>query len=188
MRIALILIAALCLAGSIYEAFGARNSYSSYSGDQLDELESAFRPAIERSDDDNFSLALLEDERRRRRLAPSLGIAAFLLVALSFAPARFLPSGAGAPLGAEDARLKAKLGDPNVLLEGGKHKAAALLGVQVGAPPEVIAAACEAQLKSNSESLKAPLPTDLKQMLTLRIDELERARDLLLGKKGDPPR
>src|SRR5207248_3242167 len=107
MRIALLLLAIGCLGGAIYEALVVKNSYSSYSGEQLDQLEAGFRPAIQRGDDDNFSMSLLEDERRRRLLAPSLGIASVVLVGLFFVVAKFAPP-PSPKLSEEDARLKAR--------------------------------------------------------------------------------
>ena len=82
----------------------------------------------------------------------------------------------------EDSRLVAAVGDPAVLREGARQKAAALLGVAPDAPPAVIEAALQAQLQQRDPSLLVGLAPDLKQLVMEQREELTRARDLLLKK------
>jgi hypothetical protein len=180
----LILIAAvlICAGAAAYLYTGARNSFSSYSGDQLDLLEHELG-TLEQGEGEAFSKSLLEAERRRRVLFPvSLGIGLLAALGAYVSPAvRIRVGGKGSS--AEEQRLMSALGDPGVALQGAKNKAATLLGVTPNAPASVIEAALEAQLKERDLSRLDGLAADLHKVVIEQREELIRARDLLL-KKG----
>jgi hypothetical protein len=182
--------------------FGAfeKNSFSGYSNEQLDMLEREIaveleqertspsrkpRPSEARPEQQAWvqdRQQLIQEERRRRLFfILSLGVAG-----LSAAGAFLVRGGSPAPRlrtsSEEESRLVAAVGDPSVLREGARQKAAALLGVAPDAPAAVIEAALQAQLQQRDPSKLEGLAPDLKQLVMTQREELTRARDLLLNK------
>jgi hypothetical protein len=200
MRWLLIMLAVGAAGTAGYLGTLAKNSFSAYSSEQLDMLEREMaqelgpgqappRPpqASGKLAEQKAALAgsqqLLQEERRRRLFfALALGVAGVAAVA------SFLVRGgsSSAPTlrgsGDEEARLLAAVGDPAVLREGARQKAASLLGVAPDAPPAVIEAALQAQLQQRDPSRMDGLAPDLKQLALQQREELVRARDLLLNK------
>ncbi|HSP18058.1 MAG TPA: hypothetical protein VLQ79_00985, partial [Myxococcaceae bacterium] len=130
----------------------------------------------EASLDAEVSLELLRTERHRRN-----ALRAALAVAVLAAIGAVLPRrGAGRARGDEDRRLARAMGDPAVLLEGERHKAAKLLGVSVEAPAAVVDAALSAQLATHDLGRLEGLAPDLRRMLLEQREALQRARDLLV--------
>jgi hypothetical protein len=205
MRWLLIMLAVGAAAMAGYLGTAAKNSYSGYSGPQLDQLENELRLALEpglgggprpvklrsRSPEEELQLLdnreLLQEERQRRRYFPiALGVAGLAAVAA------FFVRGGASPVSLrgstdEEARLLAAVGDPAVLREGARQKAAALLGVSPDAPPAVIEAALQAQLQQREPSQLHGLSQDLKQLVLQQREELVRARDLLLNQPPSSP-
>jgi hypothetical protein len=180
--------------------FGAfvKNSFSGYSNEQLDLLEremavelaqertgSARKPAEARAEQQLWvqdrQQLILEERRRRLFFILALGVAGVAGMGV------FLVRGGSATPHLrtsedEESRLVAAMGDPSVLREGARQKAAALLGVTPEAPPAVIEAALQAQLQQREPSMLVGLAPDLKQLVMDQREELTRARDLLLKK------
>lgn len=77
--------------------------------------------------------------------------------------------------------MRDAMGDPALVLEGERHKAARLLGVTPEAPPAVVEAALAAHLAAHDPSKLDGLAPDLRRMVLDRRGALQRARDLLLG-------
>lgn len=201
----LLLMVALGAAGTAgYLGTAAKNSYSGYSREQLELLEnelsqelSAERGAprstqgsakrAERLEQLALNQQLLQQERQRRSafslacgVAAAAALAAFLVRGGPSLPRRRGSRG-------EDARLLATLGDPTVLREGARQKAAALLGVSPEAPPAVIEAALQAQLQQRDISRLEGLAPDLQKLALQQREELIRARDLLLAPSATRP-
>lgn len=172
-------------------------SFAAYSNAQLDTLEAGYRAvsrappaqgtAASRLDaalDAELSLEKLLIERHRRLALRGLAVVALLAVAGVLLPRR---GGARRDRG-EDARLRKAMGDPAVLLEGERHKAARLLGVALEAPPAVVDAALDAQLAAHDLGRLDGIAPDLRRLLLDQRQALERARDLLVrgGGPGAP--
>ncbi len=200
MRWLLIMLAVGAAGTAGYLGTLAKNSFSAYSGEQLDMLERELAQELEpertpprppkassKHAEQKEALVgsqqLLQEERRRRLFFTlALGVAGVAAVA------SFLVRGGSSstPIlrgsGDEDARLLAAVGDPAVLREGARQKAASLLGVAPDAPPAVIEAALQVQLQQRDPSRLDGLAPDLKQLALQQREELVRARDLLLNK------
>ncbi len=176
---AFFILLAVCLVGAAaWFATLAKSSYSSYSADQLVVLEQGISALKTPTEEQAYSGVLLEEEKRRRILFPLLAGAAVLA-----AVGAWVARGRERFLGAspeEEARFAASMGNPALVLEGARNKAAALLGVAVGAPPAVIEAALRAQLESRDPARMAGLAADLKALALEQREDLVKARDLLL--------
>ncbi|HEX8702432.1 MAG TPA: hypothetical protein VF815_26600 [Myxococcaceae bacterium] len=206
MRWLLIMLAVGAAGTAGYFGFFVKNSFSSYSNEQLDLLEREIaveleqrraaparkpRPSEVRAEQEVWvedrQQLLLEERRRRLFFILALGVAGASLVGA------FLARGgtASAPRlrtsSDEESRLVAAVGDPSVLREGARQKAAALLGVAPDAPPAVIEAALQVQLQQRDPAMLKGLAPDLKQLVMQQREELTRARDLLLNKPGAAP-
>ena len=72
------------------------------------------------------------------------------------------------------------MGDPALVLEGERHRAARLLGVSLDAAPAVVEAALAAQLAAHDPGKLDGLAPDLRRLVLDRRGALQRARDLLL--------
>lgn len=168
-------------------------SFAAYSSAQLDTLEAGYRAvsrappaqgsAASRLDaalDAELSLERLLMERHRR-----LALRGLAMVALLAAAGVVLPRRGGARRArGEDARLRKAMGDPAVLLEGERHKAARLLGVTLEAPPAVIDAALAAQLAAHDLGRMDGLAPEVRRLLLDQRQALQRARDLLVKRVG----
>ena len=164
-------------------------SFSAYTEAQLDTLEANYRAVSQapptqgtlaaRQDaalDAQLSLESLQTERHRR-----LALRAFALVALLAVVGALLPRRGGSRRDrGEDARLRKTMGDPTVLLEGERHKAARLLGVTPEAPTAVIDAALAAQLAAHDPGRVDGLAPEVRRMILDQRQALQRARDLLV--------
>ena len=161
-----------------------RSSYSGFSKEKLLQLADGYRAQLRQPDpvgeESAVSLSLLQDELLRRRLAPALSIVAGLAL-LGTLFLTFRLRARPRKLTGEDARLQAAFGDPAVLEAGARQKAAALLGVTVDAPLEVVLAAYEAQRNLYARERLEGLPGDLHRMLQEKLVEFEKARDLLVA-------
>jgi hypothetical protein len=186
MRLLLILLALTFTGAATWLHQGAKSSYSAYSGAQLDALEREFEAlsaAGPLGDKDAFSLRLLRTERQRRVFLP-VSIAGALLSFVLLARALLRrPAATPAPTD-EEQRLAAAVGDPLVELEAAKVKAAKLLGVARDAPPAVVEAALEAQLRERDPSNLEGLAPALRTVAAEQREALVKARDLLLGRKA----
>lgn len=204
MRWLLIMVAVGAAGTAGYLSTFAKNSYSGYSNEQLDLLERELGHELEqqrgssrpskgaaRQAERQEQLAtnqqlLLEERQRRFRFYLALGLAGVTAVA-----ATLLRGGSSTPRlrGSkdEDVRLLAAIGDPAVLREGARQKAAALLGVSPEAPPAVIEAALQAQLQQRDLSRLDGLAPDLQKLALQQREELVRARDLLLNPDASKP-
>ncbi|WP_224369123.1 hypothetical protein [Hyalangium versicolor] len=203
----LLIMLALGAAGTAgYLGTVAKNSFSAYSNEQLDMLEREMSQQLEpnrpstrplkssgkqgqQKESLSGSQELLQQERQRR-----LYFFAALAVAAVAAVAAFFIRSGGSSIPTlrgssdEDARLVAAVGDPSVLREGARQKAASLLGVATDAPPAVIEAALQAQLQQRDPARLDGLAPDLKNLALQQREELVRARDLLLNQKPSGPR
>jgi hypothetical protein len=206
MRWLLIMLAVGAAGTAAYLGTLAKNSFSTYSSEQLEmlehELDQELKPEriparspkasgkqAEQKERLAGSQQLLQQERQRRMfflaalgVAGVAGVASFLVRGGSSSA----PSLRGSR--DEDARLVAAVGDPSVLREGARQKAASLLGVSHEAPPAVIEAALQAQLQQRDPSRMDGLAPDLKKLVLQQREELVRARDLLLNKDPSNPR
>ncbi|MDC0712385.1 hypothetical protein POL68_28235 [Stigmatella sp. ncwal1] len=200
MRWLFLMLALGCGAAAGYLGLFEKNSFSGYSGEQLDMLEQelaeelapAASPSRKRPlplrDDAHHRLQdaqqRLQAERQRRQFfALALGGMGLFTLAAFFArsgPSRFRPRASTA----EEARLLAAVGNPAVLQEGARQKAASLLGVSPDAPPAVIEAALQAQLQQRDPSRMTGLAQALQDQALQQREDLVRARDLLLNKPG----
>ena len=178
MRVVFILLALLLGAGAAWFGTKARGSYSSYSSEQLQVLEEGFTQLAHPTEDQQFSRELLETEKKRRIAFPLLIVGA-VLAAIGAYVVRGVRESFGASPG-EEARFAATMGDPAVVLEGARNKAAALLGVTVTAPPAVIEAALAAQLETRDPAKLMGIAPELKAMVLAQREVLIKARDLLL--------
>jgi hypothetical protein len=205
MRWLLIMLAVGAAGTAGYLGTLAKNSFSAYSSEQLDMLErelaqelepergasrtpKASAKQAEQKDQLAGSQQLLQEERQRRLFFTlALGVAGVAVLA------SFLVRGSSTPPSLrgssdEDARLLAVVGDPAVLREGARQKAAALLGVSPDAPPVVVEAALQAQLQQRDPSRLDGLAPDLKQLVLQQREQLVHARDLLLNKDSSDSR
>jgi hypothetical protein len=171
--------------------FGAlvKNSYSGYSNEQLDMLEREVAVELKQRRStaaEDRQLLIREERQRRLFFILALGVAGLSAVGVFFTR-----GGSSAPRlrasDEEESRLVAAMGDPSVLREGARQKAAALLGVAPDAPAAVIEAALQAQLQQRDPAMLTGLAPDLKQLVMTQREELTRARDLLLNKPGAAP-
>jgi hypothetical protein len=205
MRWLLIMLAVGAAGTAGYFGVFVKNSFTSYSNEQLDLLERELaveleqsragsarkpRPSEPRAEQQAWAedrrQLLLEERRRRLFFILALGVAG------ASAVGAFLARGGSSaphlrPSSDEESRLVAAVGDPAVLREGARQKAAALLGVAPDAPPAVIEAALQAQLQQRDPAMLVGLAPDLKQLVMEQREELTRARDLLLNKPGSGP-
>ncbi|HVG63929.1 MAG TPA: hypothetical protein VNA24_35525 [Hyalangium sp.] len=206
MRWLLIMLAVGAAGTAGYLGTLAKNSFSAYSSEQLDllerELDQTLKPERAPSRSPRASSAqaeqkewlagsqqLLQQERQRRLFF----LAALAVAGVAGVASFFVRGGSSSALrlrGAsdEDARLAAAVGDPAVLREGARRKAASLLGVSPEAPPAVIEAALQAQLQQRDPSRMDGLAPDLRSLVLQQREELVRARDLLLNKNPASPR
>jgi hypothetical protein len=200
MRWLLIMLAVGAAGAAGYLGTVAKNSFSAYSSEQLGMLErelehvpthssKASGPQTEQKERLAVTQQLLQQERQRRLFfLAALGVAGLAGVGSFFV--RGGSSSAPSLRGSsdEDARLVAAVGNPSVLREGARKKAASLLGVSPEAPPAVIEAALQAQLQQRDPSRMEGLAPDLKKLAVQQREELVRARDLLLNKDPASPR
>jgi hypothetical protein len=194
-RLVFAALAVLAAGGAFYlREQSSTTSFSAYSEKQLDTLEANYRqvskspPAQgsltarrEAALDAELSLERLLAERNRRLALKSLALVALLAVAGALLPRR----GGWRGDRAEDARLRKAMGDPAVLLEGERHKAARLLGVTLEAPPSVIDAALDARLAAHDLTRMDGIAPDLRRVVLDQRQALQRARDLLV-RAGEP--
>ncbi len=203
MRWLLIMLAVGAAGMASYLGTAARNSFSSYSSQQLDMLQQelaqqqassrAPKASGKRAEQKELladSQSLLLEQERQRRLFFYLALGAAALSGLASFLVRSTSPSAPSLRGSsdEDARLLAVVGDPEVLREGARQKAASLLGVTPEAPPAVIEAALQAQLQQRDPTRLEGLAPDLKSLVLKQREELVRARDLLLNKKPSDSR
>jgi hypothetical protein len=185
MRWTLLGISLFCALVAGYLGTAGRSSFSSYSSEQLDLLQHELDgPRAHPTEQEAFAKTLLEAERRRRITFPSTLALAVLgaLAAFVVPSARVgITSSSGTP---DERRLRAAIGDPALALEGARHKAATLLGVNVSAPSSVIEAALEAQLKDRDMGRLQGLAPDLQKLALEQREALVKARDLLLKKQA----
>jgi hypothetical protein len=180
MRELLLGLSFLCLCAGAYAQLGLRNSYSSYSTEQLEilthELDSVGSGSDDLAREARVSRTLVEDERLRRWSRTGLFLASplFALLALRVGRSR-RESGTG-----EDGRLLTYLGSDTEGMPGGRQHAAHLLGIAVGSAPQVVQAAFDAQLKSRKLDDLEGLAPDLRRLQEEKLAQLERARDILL--------
>lgn len=173
----------------------AASSFAAYTEAQLDTLEAGYR-AVTRAPPAAASLAARRDaslgaelslERLQTERHRRLALRGLAMVAILTAVGALLPRRGGARRDrGEDARLKKAMGDPAVLLEGERNKAARLLGVTLEAPPAVVDAALAAQLAAHDLSRMDGIAPEVKRMLIDQRQALQRARDLLV--RGSDPK
>ncbi len=178
MRFVFALLALGFVGGAIYFGALAKSSYSAYSEEQLTVLADGFARLEHPTEAQDFSRTLFEEEKRRRLFFPLMLVGA-VLSAIGVYLTRAVRESFSAP---EDARFAATVGNPSLVLEGAKNKAATLLGVTVTAPPAVIEAALTAQLASRDPSQMQGMAPDLQKLVNDQRDALIKARDLLLGR------
>jgi hypothetical protein len=184
-------LAVLAAGGAFFLREKSRStSFSAYSEVQLDTLEASYR-AVSKAPptqgtlaareeavlDAQLSLESLQTERHRRLELRALALVALLAVVGALLPRR---GGGSRRVRGEDARLRKAMGDPAVLLEGERHKAARLLGVTPEAPPAVIDAALAAQLAAHDPGRVDGLAPEVRRMILEQRQALQRARDLLV--------
>jgi len=183
-------LAVVTAGGALYlREQSGRTSFGAYSEAQLDTLESTYRAVSqapptqgtlatrqEAALDAQLSLESLQTERYRRRALRALLIVALLAVVGALLPRR---RGSQGDRG-EDERLRKAMGDPAVLLEGERHKAARLLGVTPEAPAAVIDAALAAQLAAHDPRRVDGFAPEVRRMMLDQREALKRARDLLV--------
>lgn len=189
-RLVFVALAVLAAGGAWWlKRQGTASSFGAYSDAQLETLEWGYRSAMhpppvpgttavsrrESAMDAEISLGLLDAERSRRR--------AFLCaaaVAVLAAIGALLPRRGSRRTRGEEGRLTRVMGDPAVLLEGERNKAAKLLGVTLEAPPAVVDAALAAQLASHDLGRLDGLAPDLRRIVLEQREALRKARDLLV--------
>lgn len=173
------------------------SSFAAYSDSQLDTLEAGYRRVMQtptaptsggaaRPDaalDAELSLQMLQNERHRRTTLRGLAIVALF----GTLGALLMGRRSGRADRGEDTRLREAMGDPAVLLEGERHKAARLLGVTPDAPPEVIDAALAARLAASDLDRLEGIAPEVRRLVLDRRQELQRARDLLLRNPASDP-
>jgi hypothetical protein len=183
-------LAVLAAGGAFFLREKSRStSFSAYTEAQLDTLEVNYRAVSqapptqgtvaarqEAALDAQLSLESLQTERHRRLALRALALVALLAVVGAVLPRR---GGSRRDRG-EDARLRKAMGDPAVLIEGERHKAARLLGVTPEAPPAVIDAALAAQLAAHDPGRVEGLAPEVRRMILDQREALQRARDLLV--------
>jgi len=196
-RVVFAALAVVAAGGAFYlREKSSASSFAPYSEAQLDTLEAGYRAVMRappaqgsvasRQDaalGAELSLERLQAERHRR-----LGLRSLTVVAILAAVGALLPRRGGARRDrGEDARLRKAMGDPAVLLEGERHKAARLLGVSLEAPPAVIEAALAAQLAAHDIGRLGGVAPEVRRMLLDQRQALQRARDLLVQGPGPGP-
>lgn len=197
-RIVFAALAVLAAGGAFWlREQSSTSSFAPYSDSQLDQLQAGYRgvmgapPAQGNSGvsgqdaalDAELSLQLLQKERQRRNALRGLAMVSLLAVVGALVPGH---RGARGDRG-EESRLRKAMGDPAVLLEGERHKAARLLGVTPEAPPAVIDAALVARLAAHDLGRLDGIAPELRRMVLDQRQELQRARDLLVrASAGDP--
>ena len=173
------------------------SSFSPYSDAQLATLAAAYRAVIdappapgataaeqrERAIDAEVSLGQLSSERHRRLAVRGLVAVALLAVLGAALSRRRAPRGDRG----EEARLRERVGDPALLLEGERQRAARLLGVTPDAPREVIDAVLAVRLAAHDPSRLEGIEPEVRRMVLEQRDALQRARDLLVGEPGRGP-
>ena len=180
-------LAVLAAGGAFWLREQSRTSpFAPYTDSQLDTLTAGYRavlraPQETRGDaalDAELSLETLQAEQHRR-----IGLRGLALLSLLAAAGSILFPGRGRAWRdrGEEARMRDAMGDPALVLEGERHKAARLLGVTPEAPPAVVEAALAAHLAAHDPSKLDGLAPDLRRMVLDRRGALQRARDLLLG-------
>jgi hypothetical protein len=189
-RLVFAALAVLAAGGAFFLREKSRStSFSAYTEAQLDTLEANYRAVSqapptqgtlaarqEAALDAQLSLESLQTERHRRFALRALALVALLAVVGALLPRR---GGSRRDRG-EDARLRKAMGDPGVMLEGERHKAARLLGVTPEAPPAVIDAALAAQLAAHDPGRVDGLAPEVRRMILDQRQALQRARDLLV--------
>src|SRR5262245_50912158 len=131
-RLVLVAFAVLAAGGTFWlRELSKRSSFAAYTDAQLDTLAEGYRavmrapPGTQRkaSLEAEISLGLLEDERHRRTGLRGLAVLALLAAGGALFPwRRRVRSDRG-----EEARLRETVGDPALVLQGERHKAARLL-------------------------------------------------------------
>jgi hypothetical protein len=199
----LVIMLAVGAAGTAgYLGTVAKNSFSDYSTEQLDLLERELNQELQQEHTASRSpKASSKQAEQKERLAANqqllqqewqrrffffiaLGVAGISGVAAFFirrgSPARPTLRGSSD----EDARLVAAVGNPSVLREGARQKAASLLGHRSQRSPAVIETALQAQLQQRDPERMEGLAPDLKMLALQQHEELIRARELLLNKNS----
>ena len=190
-RLVFVALALLAAGGAAWlRSQGRASSFGPYTGAQLEELEAAYRaemqsrPATgahalaerEAAANAEVSLGLLDAERHRRLALLGALVVTVVAILGALLPRRGRPS---TPRD-EERRLAGAMGDPALILEGERHKAARLLGVALDAPPAVVDAALSAQLATHDLARLDGLAPDLRRMVLEQREALQRARDLLV--------
>lgn len=155
-----------CVALAVHQATLAKSSYSAYSAKQLDFMRAELE-RVDRGEGEDFQLALLGGETRRRVLLP---VSAGLSVGLGAATVLAWRRRRSGKMTDEELRLLTAVSPPPSG-QGEFQRAAALLGVAANAPAHVIDAALAAQIRAQPPEAHP---------------KLLRARDVLL-KKHPPP-
>jgi hypothetical protein len=180
MRELLLVLCLVCLCAGGYAHLGLRNSYSSYSSEQLALLTRELDVVAQGTDDTSrearVSRTLVGDERLRRQCRTGLFIAGgFLGLAGWWVGRRRRDTHTEG-----DGRFLQYLGKAGEGMPGGRQHAATLLGVAVGSAPQVVQAAFDAQLKQRKLDDLDGLAPDLRRLQEEKRAQLERARDVLL--------
>jgi hypothetical protein len=168
----------LCAALTLFAASASvylgvsKTTFASYSSEQLDQLEKAYRGA---SGHDDAHDLMIEERRRRLALPICLGATAVLFLGAVFAPG----GNRRRKLTDEEGRLLEQVG-PLGSLAPDRKEAALTLGVDPKAPDTVIEAAYRAQL-STLPANPVGLDPGMQRLVQERRDRLARARDLLLN-------
>lgn len=189
-RLVLALLAVLAGGGAFWLRERSKtSSFAPYADAQLDTLAAGYRAVMrapgapgDAALDAELSLRMLEAEQHRRIRLRGLAILSLLAAGGALLPGR---RRARSDRG-EETRLREAMGDPALVLEGERHKAARLLGVTPEAPPEVVEAALAAQLRAHDPGKLDGLAPDLRRVVLERREALQRARDLLLGGRSSP--
>jgi hypothetical protein len=190
-RLVLALLAVLAGGGAFWLRERSKiSSFAPYADAQLDTLAAGYRavmraPAGTPGDaalDAELSLRMLEAEQHRRIRLRGLALLSLLAAGGALLPGR---RRARSDRG-EETRLREAMGDPALVLEGERHKAARLLGVTLEASPEVVEAALAAQLGAHDPGKLDGLAPDLRRVVLERREALQRARDLLLDGGSSP--
>ncbi len=177
----LFLLLAVGLGGAgAYFGTMAKSSYSPYSAEQLQVLLEGFGEIRRPTENQLFSRDLLLAEMQRRTVFPVL-VASAALAAIGAYLSRATRGSHDGANTEEGARFSASVGNPSVVLEGARNKAAALLGVTLTAPSVVIEAALAAQLESRNSDRLMGIAPDLKAMVLAQREALIKARDLLIN-------
>lgn len=179
----LVAVGAVAVAG-YFEKF-ARTSYSSYSEQQLVMLEGELGQQMKKGRESEriFMEQMLQQERARRsyvRLATGVAGGAGLAAVGAFLLHGLFAWRERREARRQEERQRQSYGGFSASPQEARKQAAALLGVTPTAPPAVIEAALEAQLRERDLSRMDGLAPDLQRMMVEQRAELQRARDLLL--------